>query len=52
LGRDKLLIDSDLPALLEGGPQLRLNGTYAKGFIGKPGVTVMLLKVPGKIERN
>lgn len=43
---DRQLTDIVMSALPEGGPRLRLNGTYAKGFIGKLGVTITLWKVP------
>ncbi|MFN4148080.1 MAG: hypothetical protein ACK4E4_00845 [Rhodocyclaceae bacterium] len=35
-----------MSALPEGGPRIRLDGFYAKAFIGKLGVTVTLWKVP------
>lgn len=40
------LSDIYLSALPEGGPRLRLGDQYAKGFIGKLGVTVTLWKAP------
>jgi hypothetical protein len=43
---DAQLTEIVMSALPEGGPRMRLNGTYAKGFIGKLGVTVTLWKVP------
>lgn len=43
---DAQLTEIVMSALPEGGPRLRLNGTYAKGFLGKLGVTVTLWKVP------
>lgn len=45
---DTQLTEIVLSALPEGGPRLRLNGTYAKGFLGKLGVTATLWKVPVK----
>jgi hypothetical protein len=45
---DAQLTDIVLSALPEGGPRLRLNGTYAKGFTGKLGVTATLWKVTVK----
>lgn len=35
-----------MSALPEGGPRIRLNGKYAKGFIGKLGVTITLWDAP------
>lgn len=49
---ERQLTDIVLSALPDGGPRIRLNGTYAKGFIGKLGVTITLWKVPGWVERN
>lgn len=43
---DAQLTEIVLSALPEGGPRLRLNGSYAKGFAGKLGVTTTLWKVP------
>ncbi|MEW6513026.1 MAG: hypothetical protein AB1443_03390 [Pseudomonadota bacterium] len=43
---DEQLAEVVLSALPEGGPRIRLNGKYAKGFIGRLGVTVTLWKVP------
>jgi hypothetical protein len=43
---DTQLTEIVMSALPEGGPRLRLNGTYAKGFIGRLGVTITLWKVP------
>lgn len=43
---DAQLTEIVMSALPEGGPRMRLNGTYAKGFLGKLGVTVTLWKVP------
>ena len=43
---DAQLTDIVLSALPEGGPRLRLNGYYAKAFVGKLGVTVTLWKAP------
>lgn len=43
---DAELSDIYLSALPEGGPRLRLGDQYAKGFIGRLGVTVTLWKVP------
>lgn len=43
---DEQLTEIVLSALPEGGPRLRLNGLYAKGFVGKLGVTVTLWKAP------
>lgn len=40
------LSDIVLSALPEGGPRLRLNGKYAKGFLGRLGVTATLWNVP------
>lgn len=37
-----------ISALPEGGPRLRLNGHYAKAFVGKLGVTVTLWQVPAR----
>ncbi len=37
-----------LSALPEGGPRLRLDGKYAKAFVGKLGVTVTLWRVPDR----
>lgn len=42
---DEQLAEVVMSALPEGGPRLRLNGTYAKGFIGRLGVTITLWKV-------
>jgi len=43
---DAHLTEIVMSALPEGGPRIRLNGTYAKGFIGRLGVTITLWKVP------
>ncbi|MDP1524497.1 MAG: hypothetical protein Q8M20_01680 [Rhodocyclaceae bacterium] len=43
---DAQLSDIYMSALPEGGPRLRLGAQYAKGFIGKLGVTVTLWSVP------
>ncbi|MEW5781036.1 MAG: hypothetical protein ACOY6N_06970 [Pseudomonadota bacterium] len=43
---DAQLTDIVLSALPEGGPRLRLDGYYAKAFVGKLGVTVTLWKAP------
>jgi len=42
------LTDLVLSALPEGGPRLRLNGLYAKAFVGKLGVTVTLWPAPAR----
>jgi hypothetical protein len=49
---DRQLTDIVMSALPDGGPRIRLNGTYAKGFIGKLGVTITLWEVPVRVERN
>jgi hypothetical protein len=43
---DDQLSDVVISALPEGGARLRLGDQYAKGFIGRLGVTVILWKVP------
>jgi hypothetical protein len=43
---DEQLSEVVMSALPEGGPRIRLNGKYAKGFLGKLGVTITLWKVP------
>lgn len=43
---DTQLSEIVMTALPEGGPRLRLNGKYAKGFIGRLGVIVTLWNVP------
>lgn len=45
---DAQLADVVMSALPEGGPRLRLNGRYAKGFVGRLGVTAVLWDVPVK----
>lgn len=44
---DDMLTDIVMSALPEGGPRLRFGDRYAKGFIGKLGVTISLWQVPG-----
>lgn len=46
---DTQLTDIVMSALPEGGPRLRLNGSYAKGFIGRLGVTITLWKAPPRL---
>jgi hypothetical protein len=43
---DAQLSNVVMSALPEGGPRIRLNGKYAKGFIGKLGVTITLWNAP------
>ncbi|GAB1392566.1 hypothetical protein MASR1M60_07290 [Rhodocyclaceae bacterium] len=43
---DAQLSDIFMSALPEGGPRLRLGDQYAKGFLGRLGVTVTLWNVP------
>lgn len=40
------LTEIAVSALPEGGPRLRLNGRYAKAFLGRLGITVTLWNVP------
>jgi|GEM_PF-1631181 hypothetical protein len=42
------LTDLVLSALPEGGPRLRLDGHYAKAFVGKLGVTVTIWPAPAR----
>lgn len=43
---DAQLTEVVMSALPEGGPRIRLNGKYAKGFVGRLGVTITLWQVP------
>lgn len=43
---DTQLSEIVMSALPEGGPRIRLNGLYAKAFVGRLGVTVTLWKAP------
>jgi len=43
---DEQLSEVVMSALPEGGPRIRLNGKYAKGFIGRLGVTITLWQAP------
>ena len=43
---DAQLTEIVMAALPEGGPRLRLNGRYAKSFVGRLGVIVTLWQVP------
>lgn len=45
---DAQITEIVLSALPEGGPRLRLNGRYAKGFVGRLGVTAALWNVPAR----